>query len=297
MYCVYNATTLENANQGSALGWPLETKYGYFCDQRDRDLFLLSGGLVNLLAIVATYLIAVLYLGPKFMQNRKPLEIKTHIRSYNFTMILVNIYLMRRLLPLIDNGQSFFNCKAVEVNLAQPGEMATLAELFLYSRLADFLDTIWFVLRKKQSHISFLHVFHHSYVPLVSYLGSRWVPISPSAVALPFINAGVHVVMYTYYLLATYPALRQHLWWKRYLTGLQMAQFVSILFYNVIGFFMFGNYCGSYQIGALFGSLLSAAIFLALFYSFYQKAYVRSETKLEQGCTISKPEAIKQHQV
>ena len=52
-----------------------------------------------------------------------------------------------------------------------------------------------------------------------------------------------------------------------------MLQFVSILVYNCFGYFYFGEVCGKKQTGALAGSLTSAAIFLALFYSFYQQAY------------------------
>jgi hypothetical protein len=270
MYCVFNATTLHSANQGSALGWPFEKQYGYFCDQRDSNLFILSNGLLNLLAIIAAYLLTVLYLGPKFMEKRKPLEIKSVIRLYNFSMILIDCYLMRRCLPLIDNG------------------------LYLLSRMAGFLDTIWFVLRKKQTHVTFLHVFHHAYVPTVAYVGSRWVPISPNGMSLPFFNGGIHVVMYSYYLLATFPALRQHLWWKRYLTGLQMAQFVIVLIYNVLGFFFFGKYCGNYQTGALVGSIISAAIFLVLFYLFYQRAYVKTDL---QKCVPAERKAVKQHKM
>ena len=274
MYCVFNATTTFDANHGNPLGWPFESQYGYFCDQRDKSLFMLSNGLLNMVAIVAAYLVLVLSLGPRFMENRKPLEIKNVIRLYNFSMILINCYLIKRALLSIDNGRSFFNCKGVEVDFSRTDEIAQLTELFLLSRMADFLDTIWFVLRKKHSHISFLHVFHHTYVPMVAYICSRFVPISANAMYLPFINSGIHVVMYTYYLLATFPSLRAHLWWKRYLTGLQMTQFVSVLLYNVIGFFTFPSYCGKSQTPALVGSLVSAAIFLVLFYSFYQKAYV-----------------------
>lgn len=36
MYCVFNATTTYNADQGNPFGWPLEDNYGYFCDQRDK---------------------------------------------------------------------------------------------------------------------------------------------------------------------------------------------------------------------------------------------------------------------
>lgn len=275
MYCVFNATTVYNADTGNPLGWPFENHYGYFCDHRDKDLFVLSNGLLNIILLVGTYLMTVLYIGPKLMKNRKPLEVKSLIRLYNFSMILMNIYLIKRALVLVDNGRSFFNCNGVETDHSRVDEIAQITELFLLSRFADFLDTIWFVLRKKHSHISFLHVFHHSYVPTVAYMATRWVPVVPNAMSFPFINSAIHVVMYAYYLLATFPSLRPHLWWKKYLTGLQMAQFVLVLLYNVYGYFYFGRFCGKSQATTLASSLASAAIFLGLFYSFYQQAYVK----------------------
>lgn len=275
MYCVFNATTIYNADEGNPLGWPFEQQYGYFCDHRDRNLWMLSNGLINILALVGAYLLIVLYLGPRLMENRKPLEVKNFIRLYNFSMIFANLYLIKRGLALTDNGRSFFNCKGVEMDFSRVDEIAQISELFLLSRLADFLDTIWFVLRKKHSHISFLHVFHHSYVPTVAYIATRWVPVVPNAMSFPFINSAIHVVMYAYYLLATFPSLQPHLWWKRYLTGLQMTQFVLILCYNVFGYFYFERACGKSQKTTLASSLISAAIFLVLFYSFYQKAYVK----------------------
>lgn len=239
---------------------------------------MLSNGLVNVMAIVGIYLITVLYLGPRFMRDRKPLEIKSLIRFYNATMILLNMYMIKRALTLVDNGRSFFNCKGVEMDFSRVDEIALMTELFLLSRLADFLDTIWFVLRKKQSHISFLHVFHHSYVPTVAYIATRYTPVVPNAMSFPFINSAIHVVMYAYYLLATYPSMRPHLWWKRYLTALQMLQFITVLIYNIFGYFYFSQVCGKTQAPALIGSLLSAVIFLVLFQSFYKKSYTTTTT-------------------
>lgn len=234
---------------------------------------MLSNGLLNVLTLVGLYLLVVLYVGPRLMQNRKAFEVKNLIRFYNASMILCNIYLIKRALVLVDNGRSFFNCRGVEMDYSHVDEIAAITELFLLSRLADFLDTIWFVLRKKHSHVSFLHVFHHSYVPTVTYVATRWVPVVPNAMSFPFINSAIHVVMYAYYLLATFPSMRPHLWWKRYLTALQMLQFVMVLIYNIYGYFYFSHYCGKSQTAALAGSLISAVIFLALFISFYQRAY------------------------
>ena len=48
------------------------------------------------------------------------------------------------------------------------------------------------------------------------------------------LNCFVHCVMYGYYFLAGLgPAVRRYLWWKRYLTQLQMIQFSIILIHII----------------------------------------------------------------
>uniref|UniRef100_V5H490 Elongation of very long chain fatty acids protein n=1 Tax=Ixodes ricinus TaxID=34613 RepID=V5H490_IXORI len=48
-------------------------------------------------------------------------------------------------------------------------------------------------------------------------------------------NSFVHVITYTYYFLAALgPAYKEYLWWKKYLTMLQIAQF-SLLILHCLG--------------------------------------------------------------
>ncbi|OON15052.1 hypothetical protein X801_09143 [Opisthorchis viverrini] len=52
---------------------------------------------------------------------------------------------------------------------------------------------------------------------------AKWIP-DGQVFTLVWANGSVHVVMYTYYALAALgPAWRRFLWWKRYLTILQMC--------------------------------------------------------------------------
>jgi len=45
---------------------------------------------------------------------------------------------------------------------------------FYFSKLVEFMDTLFFILRKKNNQISFLHVYHHASMPIVWWIGVKW---------------------------------------------------------------------------------------------------------------------------
>ncbi|KAL3200657.1 hypothetical protein MRX96_012938 [Rhipicephalus microplus] len=52
------------------------------------------------------------------------------------------------------------------------------------------------------------------------------------------LNTFVHVVMYTYYFLSSIgPKAQKYLWWKRYLTQLQITQFIVAMVHGSIPLF------------------------------------------------------------
>ena len=54
------------------------------------------------------------------------------------------------------------------------------------------------------------------------------------AIRLHFkLSTSVHVVMYLYYFLAAMgPSLQPYLWWKKYITQLQLVQFVIVIIHG-----------------------------------------------------------------
>ena len=58
-----------------------------------------------------------------------------------------------------------------------------------------------------------------------------------------FLNAGVHTFMYLYYLLAALgPEVQKYLWWKKYLTRMQMIQFVLVFLHSIQTLYYDCNY-------------------------------------------------------
>lgn len=101
--------------------------------------------------------------------------------------------------------------------------MASAVWWYFFCKLTELLDTVFFVLRKKQRQISFLHLYHHSMMPICGWIGSRFLP-GGHGTLLGVINSFIHIIMYSYYMLASMgPQYQKYLWWKRHLTGLQMV--------------------------------------------------------------------------
>lgn len=90
------------------------------------------------------------------------------------------------------------------------------------------------------------------------------------------LNTFVHIVMYTYYLLAALgPRMQPYLWWKKYLTAFQMVQFIAIMVHAFQLLFIECNYPKAFVwwIG------LHAVMFFFLFNEFYQQSYQQKRPK------------------
>ncbi|KAF7413400.1 hypothetical protein HZH68_001889 [Vespula germanica] len=82
---------------------------------------------------------------------------------------------------------------------------------------------IFFVLRKKESQVTFLHLYHHSLTPLETWICVKFIPGGHGTLG-NLINNAVHVVMYAYYMLAAMgPEYKKYLWWKKHLTTIQLV--------------------------------------------------------------------------
>lgn len=176
------------------------------------------------------YLLFIRVIGPNMMKNRKPFELRYPMIVYNFAMVLLNGYLFWFFGVYGWFGKYNFKCQPVDKsNHPDAVGMVRIGWIFYFSKFIEFLDTIFFVLRKKYNQISTLHVIHHMTMPFNVWFTIRFAPGGHSSFC-SFVNSFVHVVMYTYYGLAAIgPHLQPYLWWKKYITRLQLTQFVLVL--------------------------------------------------------------------
>lgn len=82
---------------------------------------------------------------------------------------------------------------------------------------------VFFVLRKKQNQVTFLHVYHHTITAIFSWCYLKLLP-GEQGVIVAFLNSIVHVIMYSYYFIASLGSkYRKYLWWKKYMTCIQLV--------------------------------------------------------------------------
>ncbi|XP_003737047.1 elongation of very long chain fatty acids protein 5-like [Galendromus occidentalis] len=236
----------------------------------------------SIVALVLLYLWFVLLAGPRWMANREPLRLKTATRCFNLFQVVANIWYSYTTTSLAvrnyHTGRFSLGCNPPSIGLAPLADpwdnflILIMCHVYFRVRILDFLDTVFFVLSKKQSHVSFLHVYHHVVVVVTAYvyLRSGWAPCIYYASLL---NSMVHVVMYSYYFLSTFPSMRPYLWWKKYLTVVQISQF-AILLLQIVYISIYN--CGYPPIVCQY-NIAQVCIFLVLFTNFYARSYGRQK--------------------
>ena len=247
---------------------PLETD----TDRRVDDLPLMDSP-VPMMVLCLSYVALVKVIGPNLMKNRKPFNLSALIMAYNVGQIVANSGLF------ILNGKGGWfgeyslRCQPLDRSDSQSARYMIMATyLYMINKLVDFMDTVFFVLRKKDGHVSILHVVHHGLMPMSTWIGVRFSP-GGHATFFGLLNTFIHVVMYVYYSLAALgPVWQKRLWWKKYLTGMQMLQFMLVIVHSTQLLFTDCNYPKVYAWFCLFHAFL----FLFLFANFYRRSYARN---------------------
>ncbi|KAJ9590203.1 hypothetical protein L9F63_016692, partial [Diploptera punctata] len=190
-------------------------------DMRSADWFLLDN-ISFPLTIVFFYLYFVLYLGPRLMKNREPFRLDAILKIYNIMQIILNVYIVKEAIGVGWLSTYRFFCEPVDWSTSKHGlKMAFLVWFFLMLKLLDMLDTVFFVLKKNNHQLTFLHVYHHAGMFAICWLASRYNP-GGHCTFLGLINGIVHIIMYGYYFFTSMWPQYKNSWWKKHITQLQM---------------------------------------------------------------------------
>ncbi|XP_056633736.1 elongation of very long chain fatty acids protein AAEL008004-like [Diorhabda sublineata] len=225
---------------------------------------------------IPTLLICIFYayfskvLGPKIMENRKPLNLRNVLIFYNLVQTIFSTWLFYEYLMSGWWGDYSFRCQPVDYsNSPLALRMASTCWWYYFSKFTEFFDTLFFILRKKNSHVSTLHVIHHGCMPFSVWMGLKFAPGGHSTF-FALLNAFVHIIMYFYYMVAAMgPEYQKYIWWKKYLTTFQMVQFVAIFVHQFQLLFTECNYPKGFMVWIA----LHGVMFLFLFSDFYKVKY------------------------
>ncbi|KAH9419865.1 Elongation of very long chain fatty acids protein 7 [Dermatophagoides pteronyssinus] len=255
--------------------------WGYFVEHQDprtKNYPLVSLSPYSIALIMYFYYLLVTKIGRKFMKNRQPFQLRKTMFIYNIIMVIINAYYFYEAISYCDYLRVFLNFDYPDSSDRSPETIRAINLGWWYwmSKFADWFDTFFYVLRKKHEHINFLHLYHHISVPVFGYLLIKINPMVPSAHIFIIMNTFVHCCMYSYYALAALgPKIQRYLWWKRYITVMQLAQFIIGMIY---GLFVVKFQRGYPFIWMIIG-LTQPPFFFYMFYGFYRRAY-DNRTKL-----------------
>ena len=143
---------------------------------------------------------------------------------YNLCQVLLCAYMASGALVEAKKREYSFICNGFDKSASG---MAGILWVFYMSKVLDFADTLFIILRKKWRQLSFLHVYHHSTIFLIYWLnlnagydGDIYYTIA--------LNSSIHFIMYGYYFLRTFNVPVPTVF-KLFVTNMQLIQFVTMI--------------------------------------------------------------------
>jgi len=223
-------------------------------------------------AILLVYLMLLRFI-TSYMTDKKPFDLKPALVAYNFIQVIGSFWCFYEFVTVAYLSGYSLKCQTVDYSTGTlPMRMLTACWWFYFSKAIDLFDTMFFALRKKSNQITFLHVFHHLTMFPYAWLGLKYVGGGQTFFLCAF-NSFVHTVMYAYYgFSAIGPHMQKYLWWKKYLTQLQLIQFFAVMTHSVVN--LLQPDC-AFPKGFSMGYLAYGFIIALFFANFYVQSYIK----------------------
>jgi len=223
----------------------------------------------------------ILYSGKKDEKNPKPksrLTVKQKISKeplvfpamaiYNAVQVGLCAYMVFQALKgKADRGFGIV-CNAHELELDEASRgIAHVLHVFYLTKVLDFLDTVFMIVRGKWNQVTFLHVYHHTSIFIIYWLILN-AGYDGDIYGTVVLNGSIHFIMYFYYLFTTFNVTVPKAV-KMMVTNMQLIQFVCMMTQAVVLLFMRCPYPAN--ITKLY--LIYIISMFVLFSNFKRKAY------------------------
>lgn len=221
-----------------------------------------------------TYLLT-LFIGTHVMKDREPFDWKHSLGAWNLLLCVFSLLGTIRTMPLLLYNLTHIPFTDTFCSPGAPsyftGPSGFWVLLFVLSKLAELIDTVFIVFRK--SNLMFLHWYHH--VTVLLYVFHAYATGSSTGLYFCAMNYTVHTVMYGYYFLMTIKAVPK--WFKpEILTIAQILQMVVGGYVCVASYYYVRTgtvECAVRQDNALAGALMYSSYFF-LFANFFVNRFI-----------------------
>lgn len=240
------------------------------------------------IVMTALYLLMV-FTGPKLMGSSPAWDPKEFILVYNFFQSALNLWIVLAFLYQVIMYEPSFWLFGYDLS-SNKVFLGFIIWVHYNNKYIEFLDSVFMIVRKKDSQLSFLHCYHHCIMPWAWWMVCHFA-CGGDAFFGAMMNSFIHVLMYFYYGIASLvsaPSLTQSQlmgqqnirpWWKKYLTSLQMIQFVICATHSAIVCWA-GD--ATYPRWLTFVELFVMFNMLYLFNKFYKQQYANRKAAAAQ---------------
>ncbi|XP_028167211.1 elongation of very long chain fatty acids protein 7-like [Ostrinia furnacalis] len=144
-------------------------------DPRVKDWFLMTSPW-PVASIIATYLVFIKVILPRFMRNRRAYELRTIIKWYNVVQIVANAIVTWGIMTSGWTTTYHFGCMLPDYSMKpEPLRMLRFLWWTIILKLLELWETVFFVLRKRERQVSFLHVYHHCSTLVIVWSAAKYV--------------------------------------------------------------------------------------------------------------------------
>lgn len=179
----------------------------------------------EVITVIALYFLVVYALKDHVKRRGKAYELTNFAIGYNLALSAMSAHLMYELVNVANDliqNHGLWSALCDERAQHTRGPKTFMLTIIFYTKILELSDTVLLCLRGKAT--PFIHLYHHAITVFFAFLHLK----EQTCVSwtMPIMNLAVHIVLYMYFALYD---LRVNVWWKKYLTMMQVTQFYLTL--------------------------------------------------------------------